>query len=96
MREALQRKILGRLCRMCGDPRVELHHLIPRSKFSKRNKKLQDNPNNTIPLCHRHHQDHHTTSNKVPRELLLQEEIDFMNEHIHPAWIDSWYPDAQA
>ncbi len=90
---AYEDKIEGMSCRKCSRWGVELHHLLPRSKFSKRNKVLQDDKDNSIPLCHQCHQDHHTTTKRVPRELLFQEELEFLNKHIHPGWIDKWYPE---
>ena len=87
-----EEKIQGRACRMCGSGRVELHHLLPRSKFSRRTKHIQDHPDNCIPLCHKCHQDHHTTTKRVPRVLLSETEVFFLEAHIHPSWIDKWYP----
>lgn len=87
-----EEKIQDQPCRKCGLYRVELHHLLPRSKFSKRNKKLQDHQDNCIPLCHQCHQDHHTTTKRVPRDLLKEEELAFINDNIHPSWVDKWYP----
>lgn len=88
-----EEKIQGQPCRMCGAPRPEWHHLLPRSKFSKRNKKLQEHKDNAIPLCHHCHQGHHTTHHlRVRRGVLKKEEIAFMEANIHPGWIDKWYP----
>jgi hypothetical protein len=92
---AYETKIVEQVCRKCGDWRVELHHLLPRSKFSRRRKHLQDDPDNSIPLCHRCHQDHHTTTKRVPRKLLTSEELAFLELHIHPSWIDRWYPNKE-
>lgn len=89
---AYEEKIQDQPCRKCGAWRVELHHLLPRSKFSKRDKVLQNDRDNSIPLCHQCHQDHHTTIKRVPRDLLTQEELAFIGLHIHPSWIDRWYP----
>lgn len=87
-------KIQGHPCRMCGSGRVELHHLLPRSKFGKRTRDRMNDPSNCIPLCHTCHQGHHTTAHRrVPRVLLTTEELQFLEQHIHPAWIDRWYPD---
>jgi hypothetical protein len=86
-------KIQGYLCRMCGSGRVELHHLLPRAKFGGRQKALQNSPSNCIPLCHVCHQNHHTTTKRVPRVLLTSDELAFLQEHIHPGWIDLWYPE---
>lgn len=85
-------KVLGQLCRMCGSGRVELHHLLPRSKFGKRRKHVRDHPDNCIPLCHACHQDHHTTTKRVPRVMLTADELMFLEQHIHPGWVDLWYP----
>jgi len=89
---AYEEKIEGRTCRKCRRWGVELHHLLPRSKFTRRRKHHQDDPANAMPLCHKCHQDHHTTTKRVPRELLSQDELEFLNQHIHPGWIDLWYP----
>lgn len=94
MKQAYKDKIEAKCCRVCRQWPVELHHLIPRSKFSKKNKKLQDSPENCIPLCHTCHQNHHTTGHKrVKRNLLTEEELSFMRGYIHDGWIDKWYPD---
>lgn len=92
---AYEEKIRDMPCRKCGNWSVELHHLLPRSKFSKRRKHLQEDKANSIPLCHQCHQDHHTTIKRVPRELLLQDELEFLHKHIHPGWVDKWYPEGE-
>ena len=89
---AYENKVQGWPCRMCGSGRVELHHLLPRSKFGRRQKAEQNHPDNCIPLCHHCHQDHHTTTKRVPRVMLTADELLFMEERIHSGWIDLWYP----
>lgn len=93
--KAYEEKIQGCSCRKCGSWNVELHHLLPRSKFTRRKKQLQDHPDNCIPLCHKCHQDHHTTTKRVMRYFLADEEMQFLRDNIHPGWIDKWYPTAQ-
>lgn len=41
----------GRVCWLCGNPRVEVHHILPSSR-----RPISDREGLTIPLCHEHHQ----------------------------------------
>lgn len=43
-------------CRLCGNPNIQLHHIIYRSEA----KNLIDDPNNCIMLCAKHHRLVHT------------------------------------
>lgn len=38
-------------CETCGGKSVEIHHIIPRSKFGSKRKDEQDAPDNLIALC---------------------------------------------
>lgn len=50
----------------CNSPCVDVHHVIPRSKFGKKTKNERDKITNLIGLCRRHHEDAH--SNKITVE----------------------------
>lgn len=95
----LEAKVIGKPCRVCaatvghGDEAsawaVEAHHLVPRGRL--RGADL-NHAENIIPLCHRHHQDHHTTDDRVPRALLTEAEWTFVIHHETSNWYDQWYP----
>lgn len=55
-------------CEYCGAKANDIHHIIPRSKFGKKNKAEQDKITNLIALCRKHHEDAH--SNKITVEQL--------------------------
>lgn len=42
-------------CEVCRSEAVDIHHLVPRSKFGKNRKTEQDAPANLIALCRKHH-----------------------------------------
>ena len=90
--KTLRDSIRQHACRVCGTQhQIEVHHIVPRSKFGKRDHSVHSREN-LMPLCHRHHQDHHTTPNRVPRHLLSAAEYEFAVSHTSPAWVDRWYP----
>lgn len=72
---------------------IEAHHLVPRSKWRTGDPTVND-PDNLIPLCHDHHQDHHTTTNRVERHNLTVAEQKFVFHHTSESWFDRWYPEA--
>ena len=41
----------GRVCWLCGNPNVEMHHILPSSR-----RPISDREGLVIPLCHEHHQ----------------------------------------
>lgn len=95
--DVLKAKIIGHPCRVCAATvgrqeygAAEAHHLVPRGRL--RGPDLHTDEN-LIPLCHTHHQQHHTTTDRVPRALLTPGEVDFLFDHETPGWIDTWYPD---
>lgn len=93
--EAVMRaKVYGHECRVCvitiGPPtgaRIEGHHVIPRGDL--RNPHHADN---IVPICHVHHQDHHTTTNRIPRSVLTPAERRHLEAFATPGWADLWYP----
>lgn len=89
--DVLVAKLFGHRCRLCDAAGVEAHHLVPRSKWRTGDAAVND-PDNVIPLCHLHHQDHHTTTKRIPRSVLTAEEATFVITHTTPAWADTWYP----
>lgn len=91
-------KIDGQPCRVCGPLSagftMEAHHLVPRAKFIGSGIEAPVHaPDNLIPLCSAHHQDHHTTANRIPRHLLTEAEQAFVFQHTSESWLDLWYPD---
>lgn len=43
-------------CFVCGCKAVDIHHIIPRSKFGSKTKHIQDALNNLVALCRTHHE----------------------------------------
>jgi len=43
------------LCEVCNAVAVDIHHVIPRSKFGSKRKHEQDHWSNLIALCHHCH-----------------------------------------
>lgn len=94
--EAVLRTVREKGCARCGaSGPSEAHHLVPKSKWSK-NEKRMDVHNvkaNLIPLCHACHQDHHTTAHKrIPRLVLSEAQIAFVIGKQGESWMDRWYP----
>lgn len=58
-------------CEIPGCPKnsVDIHHIIPRSKFGTKTKDKQDHISNLIGLCRIHHEDAH--NNTLTKEYLL-------------------------
>ena len=46
-------------CEVCWLPWVDIHHILPRSKFWKKTKHLQDDIKNLIALCRFDHERAH-------------------------------------
>lgn len=91
---ARKRKVKGKPCRVCSTYQsIEAHHLVPRSKLGRTHPKLHDD-DNLLPLCHLHHQMHHTQGReyRIARHHLTAAELTFVLEHTTPAWADAWYP----
>lgn len=85
-------KVHGHNCRICHSrEQIEAHHLVPRASFGQRDESLH-NPNNIIPLCHQCHQDHHTTTLRVPRSVLTDAEEEFLLMRVTLSWLSLWYP----
>jgi len=56
-------------CQVCQKvPSVDIHHIIPRSRFGKKRKKEQDDPNNLIAVCRKCHEDCH--NHKISTAIL--------------------------
>lgn len=51
-------------CESCGLRGVDIHHIIPRSKFGKKRKDEQDLITNLICLCRLCHEKAHSINNK--------------------------------
>ncbi len=61
-------------CEYCSAKAVDIHHVIPRSKFGKKRKDEQDHPNNLIALCRKHHDLAHSSKefNESLKEIVLR------------------------
>lgn len=95
--EVLEAKIHGKPCRYPMCPSLpQAHHLVPRDDFRTGDPTVND-PRNLAPICHAHHQDHHTlgTAARIPRSLLEEDELEFIFMHSSEHWIDQWYPDRE-
>jgi hypothetical protein len=57
-------------CEVCQIPAVDIHHVIPRSKFGKKRKAEQDNISNLIALCRVCHDKAH--ANIISKEELTE------------------------
>lgn len=50
-------------CEVCGGKAVDIHHIVPRSKFGKNRKHEQDHHSNLIALCRGCHDKAHQDKN---------------------------------
>jgi 5-methylcytosine-specific restriction endonuclease McrA len=50
-------------CEICGSTAVDIHHIIPRSKFGSKRKNEQDHHSNLIALCRNCHDKAHQDKN---------------------------------
>lgn len=93
-RRRLRSMIEEDTCVVCGSWPIEVHHIVPRSHFTGRRDAPTNNPANLMPLCHEHHQNHHTLGreHRIPRHLLSDEQRHFVLAHKSQAWMDAWYP----
>lgn len=57
-------------CEVCNVTSVDIHHVIPRSKFGSKRKEEQDNIRNLIALCRDCHNLAH--DNKITKETLQE------------------------
>ena len=88
----LRDQLRGESCRVCSARPVEIHHVVPRARFGRRDPSVND-PANLVPICHRCHQNHHTTADhRIPRSALTDTEVAFAVDHAGPAWVTLWYP----
>lgn len=90
-------KATGQPCRVCALQRrrnvhaIEAHHIVHRSRIGSKHP-LVHHPDNILPVCHTHHQDHHTTDRRIPWAALTPEERAFVVQQGGPAWAERWYP----
>jgi len=49
----------------CGKPGVEIHHIVPRSKFGKKGLAIRDDESNLILLCRECHEKAHTRKSTI-------------------------------
>lgn len=94
---ARKQKIHNQTCRVCyhhkicNTFRLEAHHMIHKSYLGS-NHPLIHHPDNIIPICHSCHQNHHTTSKKIPRIVLTPQEVLFLTRNTRESWRNKWYP----
>ena len=48
----------------CNLHAVDIHHVIPRSKFGTKTKHIQDDIGNLVALCRKHHEEAHSRDMK--------------------------------
>ncbi len=63
-------------CEVCQCQAVDIHHIVPRSKFGKNTKNIQDSIDNLIALC----RDCHTLAHD---EILIKEMLIL----VHKKWL---------
>ena len=94
---AKRAKAMDQPCRVCALQRrrntygIEAHHIVHRGRIGSKHP-LVHHPDNILPVCHTHHQDHHTTARRIPWAALTPEEQAFLVEHGGAAWAERWYP----
>ncbi len=59
-------------CEVCKTQAVDIHHVIPRSKFGSKRKAIQDQANNLIALCRKHHDEAHGSLSKIWQQLFIK------------------------
>ena len=59
------------ICQECGHLATACHHVIPRSRFGKKGKVIQEQECNLISLCEECHAKAHTTKKRKEHLLLL-------------------------
>lgn len=107
--EELPRKLWGEAvrtmrCAMCGGrSRVQGHHVVPKRWL--KSESLHDllwDTRNRMPLCHRCHERHENASQRVTRDRLRPQHLDFMREvgllegedfTTWPDWLANAYPE---
>ena len=90
-------KATGQPCRVCALQRrhntfaIEAHHIVHRGRIGGKHP-LVHHPDNILPVCHTHHQDHHTSTRRIPWDALTPEEQGFLTKHGGEVWGERWYP----
>lgn len=73
----------GKFCMCCGSQeRVVVHHLLSYKKFPE----LRFDPNNGIPVCHKHHKDFHRLYGI--RNFSKEDFLDFLLDFPQSRWKD--------
>ena len=60
------------ICEVCWDIAVDIHHILPKSKFWKKTKHLQDDISNLIGLCRKCHKKAHLQMEPYLKKWELQ------------------------
>jgi 5-methylcytosine-specific restriction endonuclease McrA len=64
-------------CEVCNSKAVDIHHVIPRSKFGTKRKGEQDHISNLIALCRTcHNLAHDNVISKEELQLIVNKRID--------------------
>lgn len=75
---------------LVGKP--DWHHLVPRSKFGKYDKRVHS-VDNAAPLCRACHTAWHQNITVLSRSDLTESEVSFIISVMGEAWIDRNYPE---
>ena len=71
---------------LCGKPGVEVHHIVPRSKFGKNGVEIRDDESNLILLCRECHEKAHTRRSAIA--LLKYMQWAYGYEYTDPRFTD--------
>lgn len=63
-------------CEVCGNKAVDIHHIVPRSKFGSKTKHIQDAIENLIGLCRECHDKAHNL--ELDKPYLTEVHFEFM------------------
>lgn len=90
-------KVKGHPCRVCAlqgrrnERGIEAHHIVHRNRIGSSHSQVHS-PDNIMPVCHQHHQDHHSTTRRIPAAALTEAERVFLEQYGGLAWSERWYP----
>ena len=96
--ESREVKVKDQPCRVCAlkgfrnFQSIEAHHIVHRGRIGGKHPRVHDQ-DNMMPVCHRHHQDHHNTGHRrIPMAALTESERKFLVRLGGEAWSERWYP----
>lgn len=94
-RPVTPKKVRALPCAVCGDSISQVHHIVPRSSFGEASRHWMNDAANLMPLCMTCHQDHHTTTRRVPRWALSDDAVAFVRQMKGERWLNLWYPEVE-